>query len=136
MCKLVHTCIAEGKMGQKHYFDKGHRAHAKVINVGDQVLVKQNKTTTKPPYNRNPYNVADVHGKQLVLTRDGGSYKIRDKNQVRVLKDRPSNLTLSWESESYPPVSNYMDFDIESDLHFNVISSHSIIAEHNGNEAD
>ena len=127
------------KMSQKHYFDKGHRAREKVVKLGDHVLVKQNKTTTKPPYNPNPYTVADVHGNQLVLTREDGSCKIRDKNQVRVLKDHPANLTPSWECKSRPPVSNYMDFEIESDLHLNVShnnSSHDEIAEHSENEAD
>ena len=64
------------KMRQKHYFDKGHQAYEKVIKVGDQVLVKQNKTTIEPPQNPNPYTVADVQSNQLVLTRDDGSCKI------------------------------------------------------------
>ena len=61
------------------------------------------------------------------------------KIKSRVLKDRPTNLTPSWEYKSRPPVINYMDFEIEIDLHLNVSHnnrSHNEIVEHSENEAD
>ena len=48
------------KSVQKKYFDRRYHAKAKVINPGDQVLLKQRKTTTKPPYNPNPFIVTGV----------------------------------------------------------------------------
>ena len=91
-------------------------------------------------------NVINVTGDEDGIRTHAGKAQwisnplVSDKEIKLVLKDRPANLIPSWESESDPPVSEYMDFEIESDLHLNVSqdssSSHSDIAEHSGNEAD
>ena len=45
------------KLKQKEYFDKRRNAKPRSVNVGDQVLVKQNKSTTKPPFDPVPWRV-------------------------------------------------------------------------------
>ena len=35
------------------------------IQVGDQVLVKQDKTMTRPPFDPDPYRVTEVKGTQM-----------------------------------------------------------------------
>ena len=42
------------KVKQKYYFAKKRMAKPKEINVGDKVLVRQKKCTTKPPFNPEP----------------------------------------------------------------------------------
>ena len=104
------------KLKQKHYFDKRHRAHEKIVNPGDQVLVKQRKSTTKTPYDPKPYTVLEVNGNQLKLSRDDGSNRVRDKNQVRLLKERPAKLVPSWESDNHSSATDYMSFEIEGNF--------------------
>ena len=118
MVKDVRKKHDERKMQQKHYFDKRHRAHEKVITQGDQVLVKQKKSTTKTPYDPSPYTVTSIDGNRLHLIREDGSKRIRDKNQIRLVIERPADLIPSWTTENYS-VSDYMSFEIEGDFNFN-----------------
>ena len=55
------------------------------------MLVSQRKTTTKPPFDPNPYTVTEVKGTQVTATRDG---KIKKRNlvKVKILKERPERL--------------------------------------------
>ena len=103
------------KLAQKKHFDKRQQAKAKDIRVGDTVLVKQPKTTIKPPFDPKPYRVTATRGNQVHMLRSDGSKRIRDKNNIRKIKERPTRLTPSWEQRKPPEVSNYDDFDIESD---------------------
>ena len=75
------------KLLQKKYFDRKHRAKPKVLHPGDQVLLKQTKTTTKPPFNPAPFIVTEVEGNQVTIT-DGDIVKKRDKNKLKVLPKR------------------------------------------------
>ena len=49
-------CMAHDlkKSKQKEYFDKRQRVQFKDIKPGDEVLIKQKKTTIKPPFNPHP----------------------------------------------------------------------------------
>ena len=58
-----------------------------VVQVGDAVLVKQTKTTTKPPFDPSHYIVTEVNGTQAVLERFGKRLK-RSFNKIKVLKDQ------------------------------------------------
>ena len=49
-------------------------------------MIKQTKTTTKPPFDPNPYTVVEVNGTQAVLDRDGKRKK-RSFNKIKVIKD-------------------------------------------------
>ena len=61
-----------------------------------------------------PFKVTKINGNQINMSHPDGSTKIRDKNQVRILKDRPVYLTPSWSQNNKQSVTNYADFDIES----------------------
>ena len=79
----------EKRLKQKKYFDIHKRAKTKNIAVGDKVLIRQNKTTLKPPFDPSPYTVTEVNGNRVPAQRRDGSTRIRDKNNLKKLKDRP-----------------------------------------------
>ena len=57
----------------KEYHDKKCDAKTTVIKVGDQVLVKQKKTTVKPFYDSMPYRVISVKGTMVTAARNNKS---------------------------------------------------------------
>ena len=57
----------------KEYHDKKRDAKTTVIKVGDQVLVKQKKTTMKPFYDSKPYRVISVKGTTVTAARNNKS---------------------------------------------------------------
>ena len=61
----------ETREKRKRRFDKTKHAKDEEIVKGDKVLVKQQKTTVKPPYDPNPYVVKEVAGTQITATRSG-----------------------------------------------------------------
>ena len=79
------------RMKQKQRFDKRRRAKPKIIEIGDKVLVKQEKSTTKPPYNPEPLTVTMVKGNRVTAT-NGVITRVRDKNQLKRLPERPAHL--------------------------------------------
>ena len=48
-------------------------------------MVKQSKSTIKPPFNPDPYSVVEVKGTQAVLVREGRKLK-RSLNKIKVVK--------------------------------------------------
>ena len=82
----------EKRLQQKKYFDIHKRAKPKDIAVGDKVLIGQDKTTLKPPFDPSPYTLTEVNGNRLPVQRHHGSTRIRDKSHLKKLKDRPTNL--------------------------------------------
>ena len=79
------------KMAQKHYFDKRYHAKEKTLNPGDKVLLKQRKTTTKSPYNPNPFIVTGVDGNRITM-QNGAATRVRDKNKLKLITKRPAYL--------------------------------------------
>ena len=77
----------EKRLKQKKHFDIHKRARTKNIAVGDKVLIRQNKTTLKPPIDPSPYTVTEVNGNRVLAQRSDGSTRIRDKNNLKKLKD-------------------------------------------------
>ena len=65
----AHTKHKAERQKQKDYADKHRRAKEKPVRVGDKVLVKQEKTTTKPPWDPNPYKVTKVKGTKITASR-------------------------------------------------------------------
>ena len=55
------------------------------------MLVKQQKTTTKPPFDPKPYQVKEVRGTQITGVR-GKQQKVRSKEKVKLLRDRFKHL--------------------------------------------
>ena len=81
----------EKKKTRKEVYDKKHRSKEVKITPGDKVLIKQEKTTIKPPFDPNPYEVTQVKGTQ-VTARRGGKERIRNMAKVKLLKHRPEHL--------------------------------------------
>ena len=54
----------------------------KDVEPGDCVIIKQNKTSVKPPFDPVPYEVVEVCGNQATITR-GGRKKKRSFNKLR-----------------------------------------------------
>ena len=97
------------KQEQKKAFDKHHHARPKSIAPGDQVLLKQKKTTIKPPYNPEPFTVEEVNGNRLTLSNNGTT-RIRDKNKVKLVPRRLASFTTN---KVRTTAKEEMDFDID-----------------------
>ena len=88
----------------------------KKIQPVDKILIKQHKSTTKPPFDPNPYEVTSIKGSQIKAIRDN-AIRIRDKIHVKLLKGRPINLTPTWQQQNLiSSATRYEDFDIEFQL--------------------
>ena len=72
------------------------------------MLVKQDKTTLKSPYDPQEYTVVNKDKGRLTLARDG-KVKVRNKNKVKVVQDRPDWLQLR------KPVSFCQDMGSENE---------------------
>ena len=80
---------AQAKATQKKYKDAKPYVKHHRMNIGDQVLLKQQQSKRNPPYDPEPYTVVDINGHQItadrdhqVLTRDAQKWKpinIREK---------------------------------------------------------
>ena len=81
----------ETRAARKHVFDKKHRVREQIIQPGDQVLIKQQKTTVKPPFDPSPYDVTEVKGSQ-VTARRGDKVRVRNMAKVKLIKRRPEHL--------------------------------------------
>ena len=76
---------------QKEYADKHRRARQQEVKVGDKVLLWQKKTTTKQPYDPDPYKVTQVVGTRVTGERRG-KQKIRNIEKWKVIQPRPDHL--------------------------------------------
>ena len=77
----------KSRLDRKEKFDAKKKTVDVVVQVGDTVLVKQTKTTTKPPFDPSPYTVIEVNGTRAVLERFGKTKK-RSFNKIKVLKGK------------------------------------------------
>ena len=111
-CKDMCTHHNNKKLLQKALFDKQHKAQPKLDYVGDKVLLKQEKNTTKPPFDPHPYNVIKVKGCEITAQRNG-QVRVRDKSFIKVLQPRPPHLASSWKKPVIPTIARHRDFDIE-----------------------
>ena len=82
---------AAAKTKQKEYADRHRRAKEREYKVGDKVLIHQKKTTTKPPYDPDPYTVTQIKGTQITSTRRG-QQMTRNVDKLKILRDRPLHL--------------------------------------------
>ena len=78
--------------------------------------MKQKKSTVKPPFDPNPYKVTDVKGNRVTMKREDGKKRVRDKNQIKVVKPRPLAIKPSWERKQNSVPTDYASFDIEDEL--------------------
>ena len=57
-----------------------------------------------------------MNGNRVIAQRRDGSTRIRDKNNLKELKDRPANLIPSWEKNQPTFCTNYTELDIEGNF--------------------
>ena len=101
------------KLAQKEYFDKRYRSHQKPLKPGNRVLLRQDKSTTKPPYDPNPYKVVRVEGNRVTIN-NGEKERVRDKNKLKVIPARPAYLeTKRQSSTARNPPRREADIHIE-----------------------
>ena len=96
---------AATRQERKTKLDK-RRAKDIEYKEGDKVLIKQKKTTNKPPFDPKPYTITKVEGMQITAER-GDKIRVRNKAKWKLIKDRPSRLQ--------PRPSDSQDGDSDSD---------------------
>ena len=126
--QLVKQKDAEAKRKQKKYADKHRRAKDKKVQVGDKVLLKQDKTTIHPPFDPEPFEVTTVQGTKVEAERNGKK-RTRNLGKWKLLKPRPAYLHKSQnmlkthkediedsDDESYISVQSMPDHTTEPDI--------------------
>ena len=82
---------AKTREERRNKLDKRRRARDIEYKIGDKVLIKQKKTTTKPPFDPKPYIITEVEGMQVTAKR-GDKIKVRNKAKWKLVKERPARL--------------------------------------------
>ena len=98
----------------KRDFDKRKKAKDKKIEDGDQVIVARRKTTTKTPWNPNPYKVADIHHRRATIQKGWSNLQIDTRN-VKKLKSRPPHLQPHREKK-HPSLKSEEDLNYDINL--------------------
>ena len=70
------------KMVQKGYKDARGQVREHTMEVGDKVLLERETTKNRSPYDPEEYEITQVHGTQLTISR-GDSILVRDSQKVR-----------------------------------------------------
>ena len=83
----------EAREKRKTRFDKAKHVREQEVVVGNKVLLKQQKSSIKPPFDPEPYTVTEVKGTQ-VTGRGGGKERKWNKVKMKVGKGRPVHLQL------------------------------------------
>ena len=85
------------------------------MKLGDQIIMKQEKTTVKLPYDPKPYTVGGIKGAQITCQR-GGKEKKRSQEKIKVVKMRPQHLRYRSETMN----TRDTDSDAEDDVEINL----------------
>ena len=91
----------KSRLDRKEKFDSKRGTVDMEVRVGDHVLVKQTKTTTKPPFDPAPYIVIEVNGTQAVMERNGKRLK-RSFNKIKIIGRKPKDKKERKESREDP----------------------------------
>ena len=105
----------QSKAKHKTYADR--RAKHRHIQIGDKVLVKQNKTTVKPPFDPEYYIVTEVRGTKITGERRG-KIKTRNVEKWKLYKERPAHLSITHQ----PKEGGQEETESDSDFEFEVRS--------------
>ena len=103
------------KLQQKANFDRHQQGKDKHIKIGDKILIRQPKATTKPSFDPSSYQVTQINGNRITAQRHNQK-RVHDKNHIKLLKDRPNYLKPSWNKNTSTTPTNYADFDIEGKI--------------------
>ena len=76
----------DSRLKRKRVVDKT-KTGDRSVKFGDKVIVKQNKSTVKPPFELAPYNVVIVSGNNATLERGNGTLKV-SFNKMKVIKTK------------------------------------------------
>ena len=106
------------RLQRKEVYDKKNRTREQEIKPGDRVLVKQQKTSTKPPFDPKPYQVKEVKGTQITVIR-GKQQKVRSKEKVKLLRDRSKHLQ-GGSTDFYNQEEMREEFEEEDDWDINL----------------
>ena len=92
---------AERKMIGKEYADERRNASESSVKVGDEVLVKQNKTNKLSlNFEKEPYTVLDKHGSQLTVQNKTGKTVKRNVTFTKpFISSETANKNVNVESE-------------------------------------
>ena len=80
----------EEKGKQKQRADERRKAKEKEVKKGDRILLKRKKTTTKSPWDPDPFVAEEVKGYQ-VKGRRNGEEMTRNVLKWKILKERPKS---------------------------------------------
>ena len=101
---------ADTKAKQKKYADKHRRATDREYKIGDAVLLHQKKTTTKPPFNPDPYTVTQTKGTKITATRRGQEVTC-NVDKWKIVKPRPHYLRTTTRGQTQTPEESDSDDD-------------------------
>ena len=76
------------------------------------MLIRQRKTTIRPPWNPDPYTITKVKGSQITATR-GEEKKVRNLKKFKLLKERPADLRPRRSSKAVLEEDSDWDFDLK-----------------------
>ena len=93
------------------YYDKRHKVKEKKVEIGDEIMLQQQKTTTRSPFDPDTYKVKEIKGSSVVAERRGRKL-LRAKNLIKVVKQRPEYLK---DTEREKP-KKIVDEDIDVDM--------------------
>ena len=82
------------KLVEKETYDRRKKVQEQEIKPGDKILIKQQKSTIKSPFDPKPFEVTKVIGNEVTATREG-KMKVRNKSKVKLLVERPEHLRQS-----------------------------------------
>ena len=90
------------KQKTKDYADAKRGAKGKDIHPGDQVLVRNERRSSKmmPNYQEEPYEVLERKGSAVIVKGEGGAVKMRNTAHMKKLETLPEYLTYCKEDDS------------------------------------
>ena len=106
----VRARHSKEKEKQKMYYDRRKRTKEKQIKVGDEIMLQQQKTTTRCPFDPDTYKVKEIKGSSVLAERRGREL-FRAKNLIKVVKQRPLYLR-----ETKEKTQKVVDEDIDIDV--------------------
>ena len=100
------------KEKQKMYYDKRNKTKEKKLKVGDEIMLQQQKTTTRSPFDPDTYKVKEIKGSSVVAERRGREL-LRAKNLIKVVKQRPEYLKEVEKERTKKIVEEDIDVDMD-----------------------
>ena len=94
------------------YYDKRHKVKEKKVEIGDEIMLQQQKTTTRSPFDPDTYKVKEVKGSSVVAERRGREL-FRAKNLIKVVKQRPEYLKDPEREKTKKIVDDDIDVDMD-----------------------